>query len=187
MNVTIQPNRNITTSRANQQADEILFGLADPVWCRIAAFQFAPLVERLQLKEGLSLDQAQQAFDDAKQFLYLCGRRRPDGSQPMVPPEPIDMAWHHFILFTDAYTEFCDRHIGRYVHHRPFTQAERAANRADGAGLKGLKASIAFAKDVFGTLSDNWCEHLLTSKTGSTGGTVIEECSGSTNCQAPYR
>ena len=101
----------------------------------------------------------------------------------MVPPEPIDVAWHHFILFTSAYTQFCVENFGRYIHHRPFTQAERTANHAKGDGAKALYASIAFATDAFGELSTNWCQHLLTSPTAQ----VIGECQGSTNCQAPYR
>lgn len=189
MNASIYPTAAVSSmaSPASTLTEEA-FALVDPAWHSIATFQFAPLVERLQLQEGLTPEQAQQAFFDTKQFMYLCAHRQADGSQSMVPPAPIDAAWHHFILFTSAYSEFCDTHIGRFIHHRPYTQSERAANHADGDGLKGLKASIAFAKDAFGSLSSNWCEHLLSLGTSQADGASNDQCGGgTTNCQAPYK
>ena len=104
----------------------------------------------------------------------------------MTPPEPIDVCWHHFILFTSAYTAFCSDHFRRYIHHAPFTQAVRSEMRKNGSGLSALKATIALAKECFGDLSGNWRENLLNVH-ASAFAEEVNSCAGSTNCQAPYR
>jgi hypothetical protein len=36
-----------------------------------------------------------------------------------MPSQAVDAAWHEFILFTRNYQVFCDRALGRYLHHTP--------------------------------------------------------------------
>ena len=36
-----------------------------------------------------------------------------------MPSQAVDVAWHEFILFTRGYRAFCDRVIGRFLHHTP--------------------------------------------------------------------
>ena len=38
-----------------------------------------------------------------------------------MPSRVVDQVWHAHILFTQEYTEFCNRIIGTYVHHQPTT------------------------------------------------------------------
>lgn len=38
---------------------------------------------------------------------------------PLSPSEQVDWGWHAFLLRTQAYQEFCDRHAGRFLHHHP--------------------------------------------------------------------
>ncbi|ASD64302.1 hypothetical protein [Bdellovibrio bacteriovorus] len=33
----------------------------------------------------------------------------------------LDKTWHHFILHTKFYSDFCDREFGEYLHHSPET------------------------------------------------------------------
>lgn len=36
-----------------------------------------------------------------------------------MPSQVVDAAWHEFILFTRNYQVFCDKALGRYLHHTP--------------------------------------------------------------------
>ena len=36
-----------------------------------------------------------------------------------VPSQVVDDAWHEFILFTREYQRFCDKSLGRFLHHTP--------------------------------------------------------------------
>lgn len=37
----------------------------------------------------------------------------------LTPSQQVDLAWHEFILFTKLYSEFCNAHFGRFIHHYP--------------------------------------------------------------------
>lgn len=84
----------------------------------------------------------------------------------------IDEAWHHFILFTQDYDEFCKKHFGKFIHHVPNTR-----RRAHIVGSGVLAKTIQTARGIFGDLSVNW--------TGTEGARCVsdcEKCSGHTNC-----
>lgn len=56
-------------------------------------------------------------------------RKDPDvGWARLVPTVPVDEAWHRFVLRSKPYTEWCDLHAGRFIHHQPYQ---------DGAMLSG--------------------------------------------------
>ncbi|MEU1389387.1 MULTISPECIES: hypothetical protein [unclassified Nonomuraea] len=76
------------------------------------------LLERL-VKERVAAteEEAGELFAEAKKYLVLT---QVDRSRIwMMHSTRIDDAWHHFILFTGLYTEFCRTYFGRYVHHSP--------------------------------------------------------------------
>ncbi|MDQ3014824.1 MAG: hypothetical protein M3Q73_03100 [bacterium] len=153
----------------------------------VIGFQFQPLVDRMVDKYGREEGVAQQAFEDMKKFLYLCGASTE--GKPFAPTEPIDELWHNFILFTEDYTKFCREHFGRFIHHRP--------RRRDDLPSKdnAIKHTLQKAQQLFGPLSVNW-------QFKRPDGTVIHnsdsdcqcvpgdakpgmniDCSPSTNCQ----
>jgi hypothetical protein len=68
---------------------------------------------------------------DLKRFLTL-NLLVPDPDYGFVPSFKVDLAWHEFILYTHDYVEFCDKLVGRYIHHTP--QASRAVSRAQVSG-----------------------------------------------------
>ena len=49
---------------------------------------------------------------------FLCCAFR-DGEVLGMPSRLVDEAWHEFILDSRAYTEFCERAFGEYLHHTP--------------------------------------------------------------------
>ena len=36
-----------------------------------------------------------------------------------MPSQAVDLAWHEFILYTKAYSDFSKKGIGRFLHHTP--------------------------------------------------------------------
>lgn len=113
----------------------------------IMTYRHAGMIERFQDKLDLSISDATLLFDDVKRFLYLCAIT--EGH--LAPTKQIDEGWHHFILHTKDYAQFCERHFGRMIHHTPFTREQRKTS--DGSGLT---RTVAEARRIFGDLSLNW-------------------------------
>lgn len=134
----------------------------------VMEYRHEGLVERLQEKIGLPENDARALFEDTKRFLYLCGAYR----GRFAPPTLIDECWHHFILFTKEYDDFCFRYFGRFVHHAPKTRKERI--QSDGSITKHTLES---AERMFGDVRHlkNWQYETKCS----------EKCEPSTNCQDP--
>lgn len=86
----------------------------------IETFDYGRLLDkRLSMKHGeLDPAQKQQVFDALADYFQLC---RMTGGKRMVsmPSQVVDDAWHEFILFTRNYATFCQRGLGRFLHHIP--------------------------------------------------------------------
>ena len=111
------------------------------------AYRNHNVVGRLAQKCGMSLIEAEQCFEDTKQFLYLCDVL--PGSY--CPTKTIDEGWHAFILFTKDYALFCQNYLGRFIHHIPTTSVSEVDT---GRPARTLKAAVL----LFGieNLSPNW-------------------------------
>ena len=119
---------------------------------KVLEYSHAGLLERLEEKLGLTSAEAVALQIDMLRFLALCGYQDPDGQKVVLaPPKAIDEAWHHFILFTYDYAAFCQDHFGAFVHHQPFTKAQRAT----GDGKIGPR-TIDLARSMYVKLSTNW-------------------------------
>ena len=57
-----------------------------------------------------------------------------------MPSQVVDVAWHEFILFTRDYRDFCQRGLGRFLHHVP---AEAMAAPTD--AQEGIRRAWYFA------------------------------------------
>lgn len=153
---------------------------SDPLYARVMAWHFPPLVDRLVDKEAMSVDMATSVVADVKRFLYLCGTKE-DGGPRLSPPEVIDIGWHAFLLFTREYQAFCDTHFGRFIHHVPFTRAQRAGMVRQGSERETVQNTIDRATDRFGVLTPNWYAVGYNKE----GGILVmgcSDCAGSTNC-----
>jgi len=74
---------------------------------------------------------AEQAFEEVLKYLWLSQKHTIDletntensdfPSQCFMPRSmrEIDEMWHEFILFTQAYSDFCMKYFGEYMHHLP--------------------------------------------------------------------
>ena len=56
-----------------------------------------------------------RSLQEALKFLEVAA----GSTEPVTPSAAVDVAWHHFILFTRDYMDYCATHLGRYIHHVP--------------------------------------------------------------------
>lgn len=127
-------------------------------------------------REGVAANEAHFLVQDYLRFACLCGAKFASTPQ-FSPTERIDKVWHLHILHTNHYAAFCDDHFDVFVHHTPYSSAERAEKCLSGEGPNSMRWTIEWATYCFGPLSDNW--HRPISLAGAYG-----TCSGSTNCQS---
>lgn len=106
------------------------------------AYDAPYLVEKL-LKEG-NVDTATEAealFLEVKRYLALAA----SSSEPLdMFSSRVDGAWHQFILFTQHYSEFCERFFGRYLHHRPNTDMDVPQAKATSSRASNQRAAPSF-------------------------------------------
>ncbi len=86
---------------------------------QIDQFAYPPsLAEKIIAKyPHLTPDQADYVMAGLKEYFHVClkaGKRNVS-----MPSQAVDVAWHEFILFTRHYHYFCDKALGRFLHHTP--------------------------------------------------------------------
>lgn len=91
------------------------------------------IVKRFQHDHSASEEESQALFLDCKRWLWACAKNLQDAEQGMLVPKRLlitpelkrlDEMWHCFLLFTREYHEFCERYLGRFIHHIPLTSEE---------------------------------------------------------------
>ena len=102
----------------------------------IDTFQFPHSLNQKVLDEypHLSADQVERVIDGMREYFHVCNI----GKHKLIamPSQAVDVAWHEFILFTREYKKFCDKALGRFLHHTPAeamtsqTKAQRGIQRA---------------------------------------------------------
>ncbi|WP_202918450.1 glycine-rich domain-containing protein [Streptomyces cavernae] len=73
---------------------------------------------------------ARRIVGQAAAFIAASGRQ-PD--QALAPSELVDYGWHAFVLHTVDYAVFCERVVGRFVHHVPTDDDEQMPGGAAAA------------------------------------------------------
>lgn len=78
----------------------------------------APYLLRRLVDSAVVEDEAVAAlvFTELKRYLVLT--REQAQTLPMFSAI-VDAAWHQFVLFTQEYQEYCEHHLGRFLHHVP--------------------------------------------------------------------
>lgn len=79
------------------------------------AYENREMVERYVKRHGGTFEHAETLFAKTKAFLVLCA----ETSELLSPTKEVDEGWHFFILHTKDYADFCQRHLGRFIHHIP--------------------------------------------------------------------
>lgn len=103
---------------------------------------------------------AESAWEEILKFLWLTQKhsedlqKDPNNSDLQfqcaihVEMKEIDDMWHTFILFTQDYSNFCNDHFGRYIHHQPTVDEEPIANHQN--FQDDLSKFISYAYDQLG-------------------------------------
>jgi hypothetical protein len=120
----------------------------------VLRYRHPGVVGRYAREHQATAEEAAEVFREMLKWLYLCGRAMNDGPEGLllaVHPEigKIDWMWHTFLLFTRDYAEFCDRHLGLFIHHVPNEGGQEEP--ADENGVRAaLEKQYAFVYDVLG-------------------------------------
>ncbi|WP_144394995.1 glycine-rich domain-containing protein [Pleionea sediminis] len=65
-----------------------------------------------------------------KDYFYICNKAK--RKMVSMPSQVVDVAWHEFILFTRQYQQFCDKALGRFLHHTPAEAMTKPTAAQDG-------------------------------------------------------
>jgi hypothetical protein len=124
----------------------------DYIW----TFQFPEQVEQRCRHHHPDLtDREWKLVDQGLREWFLCCAWR-DGEVLGMPSRLVDEAWHEFILDSLAYTDFCGRAFGEYLHHTPemsmttpMSGALDATSRAwDRSGAGGPTGAVLWGLDA---------------------------------------
>lgn len=95
----------------------------------VASYQNEAVVARFIRDYHKTPEQAEQCFDELKEFLaevaVAANRIEP-------PSKDVDQMWHTFLLFTRDYAEFCKESFGKFIHHSPQAGGNCNADPAPG-------------------------------------------------------
>lgn len=78
--------------------------------------------ENQALKERIQgvVPDAEERAETIRSLSELLIVKKIRGGDVSPPSELVDKVWHEFILHTREYMDFCERHFGEYIHHRPY-------------------------------------------------------------------
>jgi hypothetical protein len=109
-----------------------------------AADAVLPFSRRLARDNDWSHAHAQATVEEYKRYIYLVCI----SGTVLTPSEDVDQAWHLHLIYTrDYWDRFCDRTLGRKIHHRP-TQGGAAE---DAKYLGAYQRTLALYEAEFGT------------------------------------
>ncbi|MCT9090617.1 hypothetical protein N4G70_17395 [Streptomyces sp. ASQP_92] len=107
----------------------------------------ATLAANMRAKfENLTEEQAHRGIGQMLAFL-AAGAHSPI---PLSPSPLVDDFWHAFLLHTKAYQDFCERTLGKFVHHQPgfLDKEEHGGGKALRARTVDAIASAGFVVDM---------------------------------------
>lgn len=87
---------------------------------------------------------ASQVIAGLKEYFHLCNIA--NRKMVSMPSQAVDVAWHEFILFTKQYEHFCQKALGRFLHHTP-AEAMQSPTMAQ-AGIKTAWKISCFREDI---------------------------------------
>lgn len=79
--------------------------------------------ETLRERINLNLNYTKKKLDELiLEFVKFLIVKAYFPDQYILPSQEIDVVWHQFILHTEIYRDFCIRHFGFYIDHRPLNK-----------------------------------------------------------------
>jgi hypothetical protein len=99
--------------------------------------------DRLARENGWKLGYALGCMDEYKRFMFLMMLTE----HPLTPSDQVDQVWHLHLVYTRSYwEEFCDRTLGKKIHHGPTKGGETEKDTYKNQ----YEATKVFYKKVFG-------------------------------------
>lgn len=89
--------------------------LDHPTQADLLVKAYPVLVEKIRVATQLESGEEVGMLTEVLRFLSLIAA----SNKVLTPPLILDLAWHEFILFTKVYGTWCNRHLGRFIHHTP--------------------------------------------------------------------
>jgi hypothetical protein len=113
----------------------------------IESYGFPPGVRQRVRKRYPHLTDAQLELmmQALREYFHLC--RKAGNRLLAIPSQVVDAAWHELILFTRNYRAFCQRALGRFLHHTPTTEASTSPTQAS----EGIQRTCLRARRRIGT------------------------------------
>lgn len=65
----------------------------------------------------LTKDDIHLVLTALRDYFHICNQAQ--NKMVSMPSQVVDVAWHEFILFTRNYENFCNKALGRFLHHTP--------------------------------------------------------------------
>lgn len=112
--------------------------LSQQVYIDTCQFPFSLTGKVSKTYPHLSSIQVESVMKGLRQFFQICHEAGP--VMVAMPSQVVDVAWHEFILSTQAYDDFCQQAYGHFLHHMP-AQAMRQASQ----GPQGIKRAWRLA------------------------------------------
>ncbi|ESQ75386.1 hypothetical protein [Asticcacaulis sp. AC402] len=109
-----------------------------------AANTVLPFSRRLARDQGWSYGYAQATVEEYKRYIYLVCI----SGTVLTPSEDVDQAWHLHLIYTrDYWDRFCDRTLGRRIHHSP----TEGGVTEDSRYLDAYRRTLELYESEFGT------------------------------------
>lgn len=85
----------------------------------INSYRFHPGIKNKLKRKYPHLDDAELdlVFQGLRDYFYICNQAQK--RMVSMPSQIVDDAWHEFILSTRSYRQFCQKALGRFLHHTP--------------------------------------------------------------------
>lgn len=113
-------------------------------YVEMQSFNVRPVVAFL-VRDGYSEAKAAEMVDALLQ--WVAGHAVREHQTPYVMFHgPVDEAFHAFILNTALYADFCERHIGWFLHHTPLDEEQAVEELV----LSGVHYTVDFIEEQFG-------------------------------------
>ncbi|SDI00498.1 hypothetical protein SAMN05216588_11015 [Pseudomonas flavescens] len=125
-------------------------------------YEHSGVIGKFKDEWDVDTQEAKEIFEEMKKFLYISALAQKNCIEFEIdePILMIDKMWHHFIMFTLDYENFCKSFFGKMLHHIPFC-TEHLTQKIKELSSKGetlneyksrrLQRQLETIQEVFGT------------------------------------
>lgn len=113
------------------QAGPKTISQSSEVVCAAAAaaerYRIQPVLDHFDRARQVGATEGRRLWRELVRYLLMVGHLR---ERDYGMYGPVDELWHHFVLHTELYQDFCATHAGGFIHHHPGSTRRGAAWRA---------------------------------------------------------